>query len=700
MTSNISLRLKIGLFLFSKGNEVYEFGADQIEQTRQFAIDRYEEGKAFLEKLIADYEGSGFASGSSTPSVLIAASAGALNNSSDAFDRCYELGHRTSTPASLFFASIVEAIQSDPASVRDIISLYNPSSVDGSVAACGIPDDFAEGKTVTLDGGNRPYHEPTEAERTELEELSGAGIHEHMFVLDSGTTPGHDYLREHEYTLSAVPGENGIDRNFHGTHVEGTAAGTKEISTNYRSKVSSIQVFDRRGSGLMSWLASALRTARKKGATVINYSGGASGTLFVDPEVELELQMCDQAGIIVCIAAGNDGWRQGQDTANSPGRSEYASCIGAVGAGGRLTSFGSGGPSVDSSHYGQDVVSANFRGGLSTSNGTSMATPNDADDAANVQSFLQRNGFARLNGTRAWNAFKKEHAEDLNTPGHDGPTGYGILRVLKTLKEMAPDDVQMLASRCNKAVQAACLLIACCLLLPFENASAQEHTVDKVTQVVETTDVVYGTKILSTDSNVLSESIATLPAQAIEVSVDEVTLIDQDFRRRTVKAVDGVVLITDPGKYLVFNKQPSYQQIIVDEIEPEFDLSTIAPMAKALADAMADDPTRMQLATGYESMVYTLSDSKIVFADAGEMVKRAVLEVWPRRQGQSAFKDWVNGFQRPLEEEFDRVGFDTTASYRDALIETIKGLRQGFEMRTYQKCNGDACIRTEYWVRP
>lgn len=680
MKMNLSLKLRLGLFLFSKGDEFTKFGTDRINDAYKFSKQQYELISEFAEKMISEWKGSSFVK--SDESLRVAALT-AMSESALFEERVKIASNRIGCTDIEFAKSILDEFIQNGEEVLQIIKEYALPDEPSAMMISSIPDDFVQGEPATLDV--RPYHEPTEEEKVELDELTGSGFSEHIFVLDSGTTPGHEYLREHEYTLSMVPNEDGIDRNFHGTHVEGTAAGTREISTCYKSKVSSIQVFDRRGSGLMSWLANALRKARELGATVINYSGGASGTRFIDPDVELELKLCDEAGIIVCIAAGNDGWRQGQDTANSPGRSRYASCIGAVDSQDQLTSFGSGGPSVDSAHYGKDVVSADFRGGLSTSSGTSMATPNDSDDAGVVNSFMVKNGFSRINGTTGWNEFKKIHADDLYSPGHDGPTGYGLLRVLKKLKELKPDDVTML-SYSRKPSGGLATMIALMFSLVFacgdcKNADAQEIT--EVIKTVEIKTTYFGDKVLAGPTQtVVSESKKKKPAAVFEYEAEKVVAFDGDHNRFELDAVaENLFVAPHPGKYLVFRYPlPEEARVVIETPKPDFDLSTIGPLASKLAEniknvrtgSVGDPATRSKLASVYAKLAEDVDG--MAFEDATAKVKSTVLAVWPTRDRNSQWFDWVNGFQRPLQAELKRVGFVDTETYQAALLEISKAL--------------------------
>ena len=124
-----------------------------------------------------------------------------------------------------------------------------------------------------------------------------------------------------------------------------------------------------------------------------------------------------------------------------------------------------------------------------TSSGTSMATPGAAGFALLLQSFLTKNGFARLRDTKDFIAFCNEHAVDAGAPGEDNRFGSGILRIFETLNDLKPDDVTILAdgkkSPLGKiaSIMVAIALSFCSSLVAQETETADLRTVVTTTQV-------------------------------------------------------------------------------------------------------------------------------------------------------------------------------------------------------------------------
>jgi hypothetical protein len=166
--------------------------------------------------------------------------------------------------------------------------------------------------------------------------------------------------------------------------------------------------------------------------------------------------------------------------------------------------------------------------------------------------------------------------------------------------------------------------------------------------------------------------------KVIEFGVDatKAVVMDCKLKPRTIEAITPGRFVMQPGEYLVFpHPFPSgVKRFEIEEPEPAYDLSTIAPMAKRLADGLNDQPTREKLATAYESTVYNLTAAEDL-ESAGDIVKHAVLQVWPTRTGDSLRVDWVNGFQRPLQTEFNRLEIGSIKQYQDSILEVIKGLK-------------------------
>ncbi|MEO0573987.1 MAG: S8 family peptidase [Pseudomonadota bacterium] len=164
--------------------------------------------------------------------------------------------------------------------------------------------------------------------------------------------------------LAAANADARQDNFGHGTHVAGILSGDGYNShLDYRgvatgAKLLSLQVLNADGSGSMSDVMAGLDWLLQYGDTfnirVVNLSLGKQVTesYATDPLVHAVEQLWD-AGIVVVIAAGNDG-RYGNMTINSPGNSRKVITVGSVSVNGTganysddyVSSFSSRGPSM------------------------------------------------------------------------------------------------------------------------------------------------------------------------------------------------------------------------------------------------------------------------------------------------------------------------------------------------------------------
>ena len=243
-----------------------------------------------------------------------------------------------------------------------------------------------------------------------IRELGRSGEGEVIAILDTGATPSHPEFpaaRWHAPAWSDVPGESPDDRNDHGTHVMGSAAGSSPtIGVANRAKLLSGKCLSNSGSGSNSWIRSAYKRACDKGATVISMSLGGPGFLV---SMEDLFREADAAGVVTVVAAGN-GRQQGEIAVDST-----ALVIAAVDLNGRYAPFSTPGmnnTTLAAAAPGVNIISAKPGGGYQGMSGTSMATPIAGGVVTVVQSAcvslsqprLTCAGFKKLFGSRAVDA--------------------------------------------------------------------------------------------------------------------------------------------------------------------------------------------------------------------------------------------------------------------------------------------------------
>lgn len=288
----------------------------------------------------------------------------------------------------------------------------------------GIPGDVTHGPSYsTLSAVPETWAmKTTSIDR--IRELGRSGEGEVIAVLDTGATSSHPEFpaeRWHALPWSDVPGESPDDRNGHGTHVMGTAAGSSPtIGVANRAKLLSGKCLSNSGSGSNSWIRSAYKRACDKGATFISMSLGGPGFL---ESMEDLFREADAAGIVTVVAAGNG--RQGGEIAVI----STALVIAAVDMNGRYAPFSTPGmnnTTLTVAAPGVDIVSAKPGGGYQSMSGTSMATPFVAGVVAVVQSGCVSLGLPRLNCAGFKQLFGSR-AVDAGTPGIDRDYGPGLI---------------------------------------------------------------------------------------------------------------------------------------------------------------------------------------------------------------------------------------------------------------------------------
>ncbi|WCB91997.1 protease [Baekduia alba] len=221
-------------------------------------------------------------------------------------------------------------------------------------------------------------------------------------IVDSGIDLGHPDLVPNLWTNPGeIPG-NGVDDdgngyvddvhgydfvendgtpqdgNGHGTHVAGIVAarggnGIGTAGVAWRAKLMAVRVLDAAARGTTAGVASGIRYAVDNGARIVNLSlAGPSST----PDLEGAIQYAQARGVLVVVAAGNDG----ADLAAAPtypaayGEDNVLGVAATTRAGG-LSSVSDYGPGADVAAPGEEILSTALGGGYEWRTGTSMAAP-------------------------------------------------------------------------------------------------------------------------------------------------------------------------------------------------------------------------------------------------------------------------------------------------------------------------------------
>lgn len=168
---------------------------------------------------------------------------------------------------------------------------------------------------------------------------TGAGIT--VAVVDTGVDRSHPDLKGKVVAFKNFTDESAKDTVGHGTHVAGIIAGK---GTVYRgvapgATLLAAKVLGEAG-GTDTDVVAGLSWAAAQGAQVINLSLGGPGT--PDDLLSRECDALMREGMVVCVAAGNEGPRKG--TIGSPGMARKVMTVGAVDKHNALAFYSSRGP--------------------------------------------------------------------------------------------------------------------------------------------------------------------------------------------------------------------------------------------------------------------------------------------------------------------------------------------------------------------
>lgn len=251
-------------------------------------------------------------------------------------------------------------------------------------------------------------------------------------IADTGGKISHPYLNEGQIQGATYTGEpNPEDGQGHATHVAGiiAAQGFGIIYPLIQKGVAvwkPLKVLGNGGTGAWSWLSGGINKelANDKGlmskgwGVVWNLSLGGG---LADADTETALKAGADAGVLYFCASGNTG----KSGVNFPAKSANAIACASISKNFARSKFSTFGPEVLAAMPGDAIFSTYKGNSFAELSGTSMATP-FLTACAGIA--LSKWGNALQNPAKMRD-YLKWCAKDLETPGKDNNTGWGVVFV-------------------------------------------------------------------------------------------------------------------------------------------------------------------------------------------------------------------------------------------------------------------------------
>lgn len=209
------------------------------------------------------------------------------------------------------------------------------------------------------------------------------------------------------------------DDNGHGTHVAGIAAalgnnGIGIAGVSWGARILPVKVLNASNTGTYSNVAAGIVWATDQGAHIINLSlGGASPSLTLENAVNYAAAH----GVLMAAAAGNTG-----GALLYPARYAPVIAVASTNAANLRAPSSAFGPELDLSAPGVSIYSLAPGGGYATLSGTSMSAPHVSGALALL---LSLPGVGPMQARSSL----ETTALDLDTPGWDLFTGYGLIQL-------------------------------------------------------------------------------------------------------------------------------------------------------------------------------------------------------------------------------------------------------------------------------
>lgn len=249
-------------------------------------------------------------------------------------------------------------------------------------------------------------------------------------ILDSGVDLSHPELAPK--LLSGYDFVNGDaipqDDHGHGTHVAGIAAaasnnGLGMAGVSWGARILPVKVLNALNSGTYANVSAGIVWATNQGAQVINLSlGGPDSSQTLQEAIEYAASR----GVALTAAAGNTS-----GAILYPARYPAVIAVANTNAANQRVPSSAFGPEIDLAAPGAGIYSLAIGGGYTTLGGTSMSTPHVSGALALLLSLPGvSTGQAR--------AYLEASALDIDAPGWDVFTGYGLIQLDAALRLALP----------------------------------------------------------------------------------------------------------------------------------------------------------------------------------------------------------------------------------------------------------------------
>ena len=208
-----------------------------------------------------------------------------------------------------------------------------------------------------------------------------------LAVLDTGFDFTHPDFAGRTIHRKSFVGRQAIDKDGHGTHCAGIAAGGRKGKAGFRYGVASgsrlyiAKILDDEGEGADGLALAGIEWALEKGCRVISMSFGAEPEQGYSAIFEQVAQTVMASRCLLVAATGNDSKRGRMAPVNHPANCPSILAVGALTAEMKVAEFSCGGQ-VDVAAPGDQILSAKAGGGHVVESGTSMAAPFVAGIAA------------------------------------------------------------------------------------------------------------------------------------------------------------------------------------------------------------------------------------------------------------------------------------------------------------------------------